>query len=69
MRIGLITFSGWGAEAQYTAKLANALSNSNDVTVIIPEYTTKKYFVDKVKLISLPIPPTSMPKITTDPIQ
>jgi glycosyltransferase involved in cell wall biosynthesis len=71
MRVGLIVFSGWGAEAQYTAQLANALSNNNDVTVIIPEYATTKYFVSKVKLISLPIPPTSMPKITTgsDPIK
>lgn len=71
MRVGLIIFSGWGAEAQYTAQLANALSISSDVTVFIPEYANTKYFDNTVKLVSLPIPPTSMPKIATgsDPLK
>lgn len=63
MKIVVITFAGYGAVAQYTAQLANALSKTCDVAVIIPSYADTRYFNEEVKLVTLPIPLKLMPAI------
>ena len=56
LRIALITFVARGAGAQYTAQLANALSKSNEVAVIVPNYANAQYFDREVRLVTLSIP-------------
>jgi len=56
LKVLIIAFMAHGAAGQYTAQLANALSEISETTVIIPDYANPQYFNKNIKLLTLSIP-------------
>jgi glycosyltransferase involved in cell wall biosynthesis len=59
MKILLIQFAGRGGSQLYSSQLANALSESNDVTVLLAEHLMNEdYYIKKVKSVCVYAPPS-----------
>jgi len=55
LKIVMITMNTQGGMLHYTAQLSNALSLSDEITVIAPSGTDSMLFNNKAKLITLPL--------------
>jgi len=58
MKILMLNFSGTPAVVYYCSQLSNALSNNNDVVIIIPKYAPFEEFEKSVKVLKFAFPPS-----------
>jgi glycosyltransferase involved in cell wall biosynthesis len=56
LKIAIVTFAAYGAGAQYTAQLANALAAEKQVAVLLPADADTSQFRQSVSLVKLPLP-------------
>ena len=60
MKIILISFLGRGGMLHYSSQLANALSEKNEVALVIPSYCNTDYFNKNISIIRINAPPNAL---------